>query len=185
MLSDDIKPTFKKFSLLTFITISIFCYLHIQDARILTKTLMHSHVTSQAKILANGSLDDLLSKDYGELEQWVVSTAMAAEYAYAFIMSTDGKIIVHSDLSQVGKKQSPPNIKDASFKETLHNKKSVTEVIQPIYLEKKLLGTAHVAYLTNHSDENIKEHLLTILFWYILIGLILITGAYFLLKYRR
>jgi len=87
--------------LLTFSLLTL-GYLLLEDAQ---KKFLHERqqqVKGQVVTLANGSLDGLIARDYELLENWLKSVMPADFYAYAFLSSPTGKIISHTDLSQIG-----------------------------------------------------------------------------------
>jgi signal transduction histidine kinase len=107
-------------------------------------------VSSSAKVLANGSLDALVTRDYELLEFWVQAILVSDYYAYAYLSRADGRILTHSDPKQIGHQTRKlgelhaPLVRDARYRE-----RPVREVIYPALLGNRHLANAHVAYYLN------------------------------------
>lgn len=136
--------------------------------------------SSHAEILANGTVDALLTKDYATVEQWVISAIPNKDDAFALISSPQGKILVHSDLSMVGHNLTARDISAPVSFEIKHHDKSAIEIIHPIFINHTILGYAHVAYYIqqeagqpiNLIRENIYPLILS--FFILLIGIFFI-----------
>lgn len=101
---------------------------------------------SQARTLANGSMDAILTRDYTLLENWVYAAIPGSNYAYAFIANDEGLILAHSNFSYVGRKITVSQYDEMEKISRSYENRPVVEIIQPINLGSGYLGTAHVAY---------------------------------------
>lgn len=101
----------------------------------------------QAKTLAEGSLDALVSGDFELLERWVASSLPTEQYAYAALVRPNGQVLTHTDLSQIGEliptKAEPVT---SLIRQTQYQQRPVLEVLYSSTLGKKHLANAHVAY---------------------------------------
>jgi len=141
-------------------------------------------VKAQTKTLAIGSLDGLISKDYELLENWLKSVMPADFYAYAFLSSADGKVLAHTDLSQVGHEIKARPIDGFLIKENEYKGRPIKEVIFPAKINNKLLANAHLAYYLDdvsfYNDEAAFYIILVlVLFLLIMLGAVLIIVKHF------
>jgi hypothetical protein len=83
MATNKLNSLYIRLGLLVTTSFLIFCYLQIKEDTALLEHLLNKQASKQAEVLATGSLDNLLSKDYGDMEQWVTAVAAGDEYAYA------------------------------------------------------------------------------------------------------
>jgi hypothetical protein len=62
-------------------------------------------------------------------------------------------------LTLAGTSANPAVTKETKYIEKIFNKRLVTEIIHPIILEKKFLGTAHVTYYPDYKNTITQEHI--------------------------
>ncbi len=142
----------------------------------------NEEATRHISILANGSIDDLLAKDYGDMESWVKATASHDAYAFAFIQSPSGKILIHSDLGYAGMQKKPINTTIPLYLRIHYEDQPATEIIYPILIEDTLLGTAHLAYYNQYRNSLIKSTLTQLAVLFVALLLIMLTGLYLLIR---
>lgn len=177
------RSLFLKISLLILIALGSGLLLNIKALYQMQEDRFNQQATHHISMLANGSIDDLLSKDYGDMESWVRATASDAAYAFAFIKSPTGKILIHSELGYTGVQKTPHNIKIPLYQKIHYEDKPVTEIIYPILIEGTLLGTAHLAYYNEYQDNIIRRTLIQLTLLYAGLLFIMLTGLYLILKF--
>lgn len=133
-------------ALLFFLVSLLIFFLQYKQASTQLRQTINQQARAHINLLASGSIDDLLAKDYGVLENWVKATAESNQYAYAFILSADGTILLHSDLAMAGKQHAVPGIRDKNARQLVYKEQTISEIHQPIMIENTLIGTAHLAY---------------------------------------
>ena len=140
------------FLLLTFILVLIGTVL-LRDADQRLKFFQLTQAKYQAKTLAEGSLDALVTEDYELLERWVASAIPSDQYAYAALVKPNGVVLSHSDLDMIAKNlgtiatltQYGPVVK-----QSLHYKnRPIIEVVFPAIVGSNHLANAHIAYFTD------------------------------------
>lgn len=141
------------------ITLFIF-YLQLQQSKQQFNQTLNQQALAHVSMLAHGSIDDLLSKDYGDLESWVRSAAETSFYAYVFIASPDGVILLHSDLGRAGKKVTTPGKRAEMVRSLIYSGNAVKELHMPIMIERSLIGYAHIAYYEKNIQDLLDEQLL-------------------------
>lgn len=128
-------------------TLAIVAYSLLQDSHRQLEKFQHTQAEYQAKSLAEGSLDALVTHDYELLERWVASSLPSKEYAYAALIKPNGLILTHTNIDLIGHKdEALINIKGTQFHNHNYLSRPVLEVIHPAYIGKKHLANAHVAY---------------------------------------
>jgi len=151
----------------------------INDANNQVETFRKSQAVYQAKTLAEGSLDALITKDYELLEGWVNSALPSEEYAYAALVRADGKVLSHTEISMVGNdmvtavKPVTGVIKELEFKQ-----RPIVEIIYSSALDDILFAHAHIAYYVDIPYEQ-QESTVRQLIWVMLgSGLLLMAGVF-------
>lgn len=160
-------------------TLSIMGYVLLEDAE---RRINHQQLTQaqyQAKTLAKGSLDALVTRDYELLERWVASSLPSEEYAYAALVRPDGTTLTHTNLVNVGHKTSTETgLKDSFIKNTYYNKRPVTEIIHPAYVGTKHIANAHIAFYLDMDRGVADESIPWIITALLLTLLVLIIGSF-------
>lgn len=147
---------------------------HIDDFR-------QTQVEFQARTLADGSLDGLVSEDFEILESWVASSLPSKEYAYASLVRLDGRIMSHTNMNMIGKTFSTPvNLKDTLVHDVEYLDRPVKEAIHPAIVGTKHLANAHVAYYLDHEYVQESETTLRLVIVLIFSTTLLILGIYFI-----
>ncbi len=168
--------------LLTFALLTL-GYLLLEDAQ---KKFLHERqqqVKGQAITLANGSLDGLIARDYELLENWLQSVMPADFYAYAFLSSAAGKIISHTNLSQIGHAIAFMELDDVLIRQTTDNGRQVEEIIHPIKIGNKYLANAHLAYYLDDVSFYSDTAAFNIIFVLTLFLLILLAAVLLIVKH--
>ena len=152
----------------------------IKDANERLKSFQKTQAQFQAKTLAEGSLDALISQDFELLERWVESAMPSSEYAYAALVRPNGKVLTHSNLDMIGE-IIPTEDKNADgvFVERQFHNRPVLEVVYASVLNNKHLANAHIAYYLDIPYEQKGEttkHLVLIMF---VCGVLLLISVYF------
>lgn len=149
----------------------------MEDARL-------GQALGQARMLADGCRDALLVKDYAQIESLVQAAVPSEDYAYAMLSTPDGRILVHSDPSQVahrtadlGRLQGPQSRRER------YGGRPVLEVIYPANLINRHLANAHVAYYLD--TPRFLAGFSPVLFILAPIGILLLLGGVTLLIVRR
>jgi len=151
----------------------------IDDANNQVESFRKTQAVYQAKTLAEGSLDALITKDYELLESWVASALPSSEYAYAALVRADGQVISHTDTSMVGHKMKMSSVPVSGLvKELMFEQRPVVEIVYSSALDDMLFANAHVAYYVDipyEQQENTKRHLIWIMLGS---GLLLMAGVF-------
>lgn len=117
------------------------------DAEKRFKTTQLEHASSQAKTLAEASLDALITVDYELLERWVVSVIPENYYAYAYLAKSNGQVLTHSDNIMVARYlEALGQLKDYKINANTYHNRPVMEVVYPARIGDTHLANAVVAY---------------------------------------
>ena len=130
-------------------SIALFAFgkIAIEDSRTQIANLLDTQALYQAKTLAEGSLDGLVSEDYELLEGWVKSSLPSDAFAYAFLSRPDGTILTHTDGTKIGSRIEPiKNIKNIQSKFSHLNGRVIKEVIYPARLGNRIIANSHIGY---------------------------------------
>lgn len=160
--------------LLTFALLTL-GYLLLENAQEKFLDERRQQVEGLTITLANGSLDGLISKDYELLENWLQSVMPADFYAYAFLSSPAGKIISHTDLSQIGHDTTFIALNDLQAQQKNYTGRPVEEIIYPIKVGKEYLANAHLAYYLDgisFYNDDVAFNLILVLVLFLVILLI-------------
>lgn len=118
--------------------------------------------------LAHDAVDPILVYDPLRLDELVKTLHDGSGVAYAMIIDSEGKVIAHTDRSQLGTRLSPevaPEIlkslagNSESFREYLHENELVREFSHPIAIRSEVLGLAVAAYSVKAMNTAIGERL--------------------------
>ncbi len=116
------------------------------------------HASTQARILAEASLDALVTTDYELLERWVVSVIPEKYYAYAYLAKSNGQVLTHSDSIMVARfLESKGKLKDYEIRQSRYKDRPVTEVTYPARIGDTHLANATVAYYLDQDTFFEKE----------------------------
>ena len=96
--------------------------------------------------MAKGSIDALISEDYVQMERWVESSLPSADFAYAALVRTNGKVLSHSNKDYVTKKIQTATTGTHGTTQSTYNQRPVEVVIHPIIIGDNVIANAHVAY---------------------------------------
>jgi len=117
------------------------------DAQRQFKENQLEHASTQAKILAEASLDALITADYELLERWVVSVIPEKFYAYAYLAKSDGQVLTHSDNIMVARYlEAMGELKEVRIKKSTYKERPVMMVSHPARIGDSHLANATVAY---------------------------------------
>ena len=137
------------------------------------------HASSQARTLAEASLDALITIDYELLERWVVSVIPEKYYAFAYLARSNGQVLTHSDNSMVAMHlDAMGELKYAKIRKNTYLNRPVMEVFYPARIGDTHFANAAVAYYLDEEtffEKNIalKIALLIILSLVLLLGVTL------------
>lgn len=133
----------------------------------------------QAKTLAEGSLDALVSEDYELLERWVASSLPTEQYAYAALVRPNGQVLTHSNLSQIGE-LIPTTAEPVTglIRQIQYQQRPVVEVLYSSTIGKKHLANAHVAYYLDIEYKQDKDTFFRLIGIMTAASLFLMIGVY-------
>jgi len=138
------------------------------------------HASSQARTLAEASLDALVTVDYELLERWVVSVIPEKYYAFAYLAKSNGQVLTHSEQSMVAKYLDAMGpLHDFKIRENTYKGRPVKEVFYPARIGDTHFANAVVAYYLDEEtffEKNIaiKIALLIALSLFVLLGVTLL-----------
>ena len=156
----------------------------VDEQQSFKETQLH-YARSQVKILAEASLDALITTDYELLERWVVSSVSDKPYAYAYIAKSDGQVLTHSNNSFVSHHlEAMGELKTFKVKENSYQGRPVKEVFYPAKIGNKHLANVVVAYYLDTNSFFAKNVGVKIIF-IILLSLLflLVTTSYLIRKF--
>ncbi len=131
--------------------------------------------TVQARTLAEGSLDALVTEDYELLERWVAAVIPEKFYAYAYLAKSDGQVLTHSDNVMVARHlEAMGELKGISVRETTYLGRPVKEISYPARINDVHLANAVVAYYLDETQFLQTETTLKIIFLIVLSLLVLL-----------
>jgi len=153
----------------------------INDADKRIEWFKHTQALSQAKTLAEGSLDALVTRDYEQLERLVKSALPSEEYAYASLVKPDGQVLTHTDLSLIGSFVSTADqLVSGQFNDVKYKDQPIVEVIYSSAIGDKVFANAHVAYYRNVPNQQREDTLNTLMVIMLVSTLVMIGGVIFL-----
>jgi len=133
------------------------------------------------KVLAEGSLDGLVSEDFELLEQWVTNSLPTDRYAYAALVKPNGQVLTHTDLSLIGKNaatyKEPVQFKS---RETIYNERHVIEMVYSSVLGDKHFANAHIAYFTDIEHEQGEQTFYRLVLIMLVSTILMMLGIYFI-----
>jgi len=137
----------------------------------------------QARTLAEGSLDALVSKDFEQLERLVASALPSADFAYAALVKPNGQVLTHSDMSFIGNDvQTSATSDSTTIHDIVYQSRPVREVIAPAMVGKSHFANAHVAYFLDARSLVADDSLPWIGLALMLSIIILSTGCYLITR---
>ena len=151
-------------------------YVLLQDAGQRFQEARARLALAQAEMLADGSLDALVTGDYELLERWVASATVADYSAYAYLVHANGQTLTHTNLKRVGHYLDPMGeIDQAVERDVTSNGRHVHEVIYPARIGKEHLANAVIGYYPDikafYTDKAALEIVFVIsLFLFLLLG---------------
>lgn len=117
------------------------------DAQERFKATQLEHASTQARTLAEASLDALITVDYELLERWVVSVIPEKFYAYAYLAKSNGQVLTHSNNIMVARYlEAMGELDGYRIKESTYKERPVMEVTYPARVGDTYLANATVAY---------------------------------------
>ncbi len=131
--------------------------------------------TVQAKTLAEGSLDALVTEDYELLERWVAAVIPEKFYAYAYLAKSDGQVLAHSNNVMVARHlEAIGKLTGVMVKDKTYLGRPVKEVSYPARINDVHLANAVVAYYLDEAQFLQTETTLKIIFIIVLSLLVLL-----------
>jgi len=137
-------------TILVCVTLTLLGFVLLQDANSRLELFHLTQAKYQAKTLAEGSLDALVTQDFELLERWVASAMPSKEYAYAALVKPTGIVLTHTKMDLIGHKVY--TIKDLhtyKVRKATNDNRPVIEVIYPAFVGNRHLANAHVSYYTD------------------------------------
>lgn len=107
---------------------------------------------SNAKSLAEGSIDALISRDFELLERWLKAIVLKDIYAYGYLSDPNDHVLIHTDSDKIAT-YSPP-LKEFNLFTTrnlLYNGEPVKEIIYASKVDDEVFANAHIAYYTTQN----------------------------------
>ncbi|MFQ5643161.1 MAG: ATP-binding protein [Thiogranum sp.] len=102
---------------------------------------------AQARTLAEGSLDALISGDYELLERWVAAVLPADYYAWAYLARADGRILTDTRLERVGHYAGADGpISSPRVRGVEQDGRRLREIIYPAWVGDQHIANAVIAY---------------------------------------
>jgi len=162
------------------VSTAIVMILFIQDANRRLSDFRLAHATHQAKVLAQGSLDALVTEDYEEIENWIKVALPDSGYAFASVIRNDGKIISHTNIDHIGRiEKSLLGIIELQVTESKYNNREIKTVVVPAVIGKKVIAYATVSFYLDSSKKLDPETLNWIASIILFLITILVVGSYF------
>jgi signal transduction histidine kinase len=143
--------------------------------------------SAQARTLAEGSLDALVSRDYELLERWVAAVLPADYYAYAYLAHANGQILTHTRLGQIGHYVEPDGpISSPRTHEIEQNGRRLREFVYPAQVGDRHIANAVVAYYLDEQPFYTRTatiQIVTVLGLFL--GLLLAATAFIIRRHTR
>ena len=156
----------------------------VSDSDNRLEEFMLLQATAQARTLAKNSEDPLLIKDYPALENLVNVAKSEDQYAFAAIISPDGLVYSHSDITFVGDMM--PIVKlngGLTVREIRFFDRKAKEIIYPLSSGKEHIGNAHLAYYLD-TESTMSSATVTWLFEILILTLVVLSlGGLFITKH--
>lgn len=165
------------------VTLALMAYALFENANGRLEYFQLHQAVSQARSLAQGSLDALVTRDYELLERWVASAMPSESYAYSGLVKQNGQVLTHTDLVLIGRYVETANTPNNPVtRQTIYNNRPVMEIIYPAMLGEVYLANAHLAYYLDEevpiTDKSISRMVIALL-----AGLaVLIVGSYLITR---
>lgn len=122
-------------------------FLLLKDAEQQFRLERYKLASAQARTLADGSLDALVTRDYELLERWVASVLPADYYAYAYLARGDGQVLTDTRLTHIGHQaESFGTLTAPLARERIVDGRRLRELVYPARIGEHHLANAVVAY---------------------------------------
>ncbi len=122
-------------------------YLLVEDSEQRFRQERLELARAQARTLAEGSLDALVSKDYELLERWVNAVLPADYYAWAYLARADGRILTDTRLDRIGHyAQADGPLRVPVIRDVERDGRQLREIIYPARVGDQHIANAAVAY---------------------------------------
>jgi len=133
------------------------------------------------KVLAEGSLDGLVSEDFELLEQWVNSSLPTERYAYAALVKPNGQVLTHTDLSLIGNNTSTYK-EPVQFKRrtAIYNERQIVEIVYSSVLGDTHFANAHMAYYIDIEHEQSQQTFYRLILIMLASTILMMLGVYFI-----
>ncbi len=151
----------------------------IKDADEKLNEYRQTQASFQAKTLAEGSIDALISEDFELLERWVASSLPTDDYAYAALVRPNGQVLTHTNIMKIGEiiQTSDKPVSNHFYKNT-YLARPVLEIIYSSTLGNKHIANAHVAYYLDVSYEQEEKTTQRLIGIMLASSLLLMLGVY-------
>jgi len=169
--------------LLVIVTLAILGGVLLLDSERKLEAFQLTQAQYQARTLAEGSLDALISKDFEQLERLVASALPSSDFAYSALVRTNGQVLTHSDISFIGKSVETSGASlSMTIRDISYQSRPVREVIAPAMVGKSHIANAHIAYYLDARTLVAYESLPWIVLAVMLSIIILSIGSYFITR---
>ena len=169
--------------LLVLLTLVLTSSLLLQSAKQQLEQSRLYEAKQNATILADGSLDALVTKDFELLERLVASVLPSDEYAYAALVDINGKILTHSDISLIGHQVSSITTTNVTTERTaVYRNRPINIIIHPALIGEDIFAYAHIAYFLDTISVFSVGSLPSIIITILLTLFILSVGSYFITR---
>ena len=136
----------------------------------------------QARTLASGSLDALVSEDYEVLERLVFSALPSRDYAYAGLVRPNGQVLTHTNLGLIASRLDTQTQAVPLSQQVQYQGRPVFEVVEPVLLGSKHLANAHVALFLDTELGLTGEAIQQIVIVLLLGSVVLVVGSVFIAR---
>lgn len=169
-------------TILVCVTLTLMGFVLLQDANSRLELFHLTQAKHQAKTLAEGSLDALVTQDFELLERWVASAMPSKEYAFAALVKPNGIVLTHTKMDLIGHKvYTLKDLHSYKVRKTKIDNRPVIEVIYPAFVGNRHLANAHVSYYTD-IERGVAEESLPWISLAVIFSLVVITLGSFLLS---
>jgi len=157
------------------IALGVSGYMLLADAEQRFEQSRKNEAYSLVYVLAEGSQDALVVKDFEMLERLVRSIVEHDNYVHAYLATANGQILSHSSPGKVSHYIDPVGeLTDRLERELVIDDQIVRETIYPLRINEQHLANAHIGYIYDRTAF-FREHAMTIIM--VLLSFLLLMGV--------
>jgi len=131
------------------IALAVLAYVLINESKQRQARFTLEQARYQAQMLADASLDAIASEDFELMERWIRAALPSSNYTYAALVRTNGQVLTHSDINQIGKRAETQTEARPAQHDHVWQNRPVREIIHPVQIGRRHLANAHIAYYTD------------------------------------